>query len=179
MGRPFVREALNRLGTVRRVGVGRRGGRIDIGVRVTGANATRRLRLRARVIGLLGRTKTRAINVHFDRLPSRILSRCERTTTRRSGNLLSPNGGARFVTVTDKGNKINGSAMSMGLTMSLTHLKGGINLVSTSVCKFDMPSVVNVAGHPMIEKREVLPIRHFKMGIVSVKFFMRSGTPVV
>lgn len=98
-----------------------------------------------------------------------------RTTHPRINGLLPRIGGV--VNVSSNGKKINGSAMSTGLTMTLTGLNCGINLLSTSIFNPSVPGVFRIRStHPCtrgVSKHSVVvPIRGCNIGLLSVNFFI-------
>lgn len=104
-----------------------------------------------------------------------VAARDHRTTHPRINGLLPRIGG--IVKISSKGNKMNGSAITTGLTISLTGLNCGMNLLSTSVFKPSIPGVFRIRStHPItrgVNKHSlVIPVRGCNVGLLSVNFFM-------
>lgn len=124
---------------------------------------------------IIGSTRATVRACMSGRMRMAVTARDGRTTHPRPNGVLPRIGG--IVTMSSKGKKMKGSAITTGLTITLTGLNCGINLLSTSVFNPSIPGVFRIRStHPCtrrINKHSlVMPMRGCNVGLLSVNFFM-------
>lgn len=123
----------------------------------------------------IGTTRTTVRCRVSGRMRIRVIARFGSTPHPRMKGVLPRIGG--IVTMDSNGNKMNGDAISTGLTVTLTGLNCGINLLSASVFNPSVPGVFNMRRrHPCSIRGSneslVRPMRGCNIGLLDVNFFM-------